>query len=489
VLLDLSPTNSPDDSVFVHDFLDRAARRWPSASALRDSRGNWTFTDLLRNSRSAARSLRDSGVRPGDRVAVRALPLRETVALLYGCSRVGAVFLPLAVDMRTYQRRTVLDDAEPVLVVDDAEEMAALCAPPPGPGDDFEAGTGDDAALFIYTSGSTARPKAVVCPHRQITFVVGAIAERLGQGPDDIVYCRLPLSFDYGLYQVFLSALTGAELVLAEPALRVTLLTDLHECGATVVPLVPSLATMLVQLAARTSQPPPVRAFTNTGEHLSTSLAGALRAAFPGSGVHTMFGTTECKRISVMERDGDLERPGSVGRPLTGTVVRVVGPNGSPLPPGETGEIVVSGPHVMAGYWRSPEEDARRFRRDPVSGERRLWTGDFGHLDDDGYLYFAGRRDQIFKLRGTRTSAQEIEAAALSVEGVAAAAVLPPADGRDAVLFLVSGRPPQEVRRDLTELIGPARVPPLCRMLPEMPLTPNGKADRVLLAAQIETDS
>ncbi|MDT0266096.1 AMP-binding protein [Streptomyces sp. DSM 44915] len=506
MLLDSSPPALPNDFQSVHDLLDYAALRWPSARALRDTGGAWTYTDLARSSRGAARALSARGVRHGDRVAVPALPLRQTVALLYGCSRVGAVFLPVAPDASGHQRAAILQDAEPTVVVADAEELSALCAATPdapdapdteeptdpaggedGPAaaDGDRPAAGDDPALFIYTSGSTARPKAVICPHRQIVFAVRAIAERLDQRPGDVVYCRLPLSFDYGLYQVFLSALTGSELVLADPTLRVTLLADLHASGATVMPLVPSLATMLVQLAARTDRPPAVRTFTNTGEHLPASLAARLRAAFPGSGVHLMFGITECKRVSVLERDGDLVRPGSVGRPLTGTTVWIAGPDGRPEPPGETGEIVVVGPHVMAGYWRSPEQQAQRFRTDPRTGERQLWTGDFGSLDADGYLYFHGRRDQIFKLRDTRTSAQEIEAAALLVEGVTAAAVLPPAQGRGAVLCLVTSRRPEEVTGELVALIGPTKVPAVSRVLPELPLTGNGKTDRARLAQQL----
>jgi acyl-CoA synthetase (AMP-forming)/AMP-acid ligase II len=248
--------------------------------------------------------------------------------------------------------------------------------------------------------------------------------------------------------------------------------------------VVPSLAGMLVRLASRAAQPVgSVRLFTNTGAALSAPLIADLRRTFPAAQVVPMFGTTECKRITILEPDGDLTRPGSVGRGLPGTVVLVVGPDGRALAPGETGEIVTRGPHVMAGYWRAPELTAERFRRDPGSGEVTLHTGDYGTLDADGYLYFQGRRDDLFKRRGVRTSAAEIEAAALDVGGVSAAAALPPDAGRDLTLFAVADMPPGDVLQEIAKRLESAKVPADCHVLPELPLTANGKTDKRRLSA------
>ena len=164
----------------------------------------------------------------------------------------------------------------------------------------------------------------------------------------------------------------------------------------------------------------------------------------------------------------------------------ILGRDGVALPPGDTGEIVVAGPHVMPGYWRAPEQSARTFRRDRRTGVVRLHTGDYGHLDEDGYLYFAGRRDEMFKRKGIRMSTVEIEAAALDVPGVHAAVALPPTDTRDLTLCVVSELAPRRVLRELSRRLEPAKVPATCRVLDELPLSLHGKTERKKLAMMLD---
>lgn len=338
----------------------------------------------------------------------------------------------------------------------------------------------DDPVLLLYTSGSTARPKGVLCTHRQVCFAVRAIAERLRYRSGDVVWCRLPLSFDYGLYQILLTTLAGCELVLADTNHHAGLLAELRRCGATVVPLVPSLATMLLTLARRHNDRdlPPIRLFTNTGEHLPATTARELRERFPGAGVQMMFGLSECKRVSIGDVDGDLTRPDSVGRPLAGTEVRIVNTAGQPVPLGEIGEITVRGPHLMVGYWRDPQLTRQVYRTDPATHERVLHTGDYGWLDADGYLYFHGRRDNLFKRRGTRMSTAEIEAAAQALAGVHTAVAVPPTVDRDLALYITGTSTPADVLRSLRTMLDPAKVPATCHHLATIPLTTNGKIDR-----------
>ncbi|MFD8337926.1 class I adenylate-forming enzyme family protein [Streptomyces solisilvae] len=485
----------------VDQFLARAADTHPMAPAVHDGHDRWTYAELADASRAAAAWLLGLGVSAGDRIVVRATPKRSLLALLYGCLQIGGVFVPVNTAIRNYQLAHVLADAEPALFVgDDPEQLDWVsqtvpvrplaevreAAEQPGAvphGLSAPERSPDDLALLLYTSGSTAQPKAVACPHAAVSFAVLAVADRLRYGSDDVVFCRLPLSFDYGLYQVFLSAWAGCEVVLASATGDMRLLTDLRETGATVVPIVPSLGEMLLTLARRDRDVAPtrVRLFTNTGEHLSQRTIDQLRERFPGAGVQLMFGTTECKRITIMEPDGDLARPDSVGRVLEGTSVRIVDENGRALPLGQTGEITVRGPHLMAGYWRSHELTERAYHVDPNDGERVLHTGDFGHLDADGYLYFSGRRDHVFKRRGTRTSVLEIESAARSLTGVREVAVLPPSDRRDAVLYIVGDITPEKALSRLSKLLDPAKVPSVCRVVEALPLTANGKVARPLL--------
>jgi len=499
------------EAVFLHDVVDIAAVQDPVAHAVSDEKGTWTYQELADRSRAYARWLTDRGVAPGDRVAAVASADREAVALAYACSRAGATFVPLNPRTPRYQFEQITKDAEPALllaegeqlgwssvpaygIMDSAAEAAATYRRPDGPTGDPGPADRDGASpsapgLLLYTSGSTAQPKAVISRHSQVLFAARAIADRLRYRSSDVVYCALPLSFDYGLYQAFLCALSGAELVLADAAKDgVRMLGRMRGRGATVVPLVPSLATLLLSLAGQGRPSADIRLFTNTGEALQPAAADRLRERFRGASVHMMYGTTECKRISVMEADGDRDRPGSVGRPLDGTSVRIVGPAGERLEPGETGEITVRGPHVMDGYWRAPEQTARTYRTDPDSGERVLHTGDFGWLDADGYLYFEGRRDQIFKHRGVRVSTVEIEAAAQTLPGVEGAVVFPSFVAGDALLCARGTATPTEIAAGLRSLLEPAKVPRLIRVLDGFPLTANGKTDRRRLAAELGED-
>jgi acyl-CoA synthetase (AMP-forming)/AMP-acid ligase II len=491
----------------LHTLLERARSDAPEAGAVRDGNGGWTYAELAGWSRAVRCWLDGHGVGHGDRVLVALPSARPTVALLFGVCARGAVFVPVNPAMTAFQLRFVLADAEPAVVIVTAGALAWVRELTGAPVYDLKSVwaevaalrgrneeprpvpvRGTDPALLIYTSGSTAMPKAVVCPHAQVSFATRSLGEVLGYRADDVVFCRFALSWDYGIYKVLLCALARAQLVLAGEDSALTLVRRMRECGATVLPIVPSLGAMVATLARRDpAGAPRLRLITNTGAALPAPVLAQLRAAFPAARVVRMFGQTECKRITVMPPELADERPGSVGVALPGTRVRVVDEHGRPLPAGRTGEIVVTGPHVMAGYWRLPELTARTFRRDPATGVVSLHTGDFGRLDEDGFLYFEGRRDDMFKRRGSRMSVLEIEAAALDLPGVRAAAVLPPTDRRDLAIWVATELPADQVLLGLAARLEPAKVPAICRVLGQLPLSVNGKPDLAALAAMLET--
>jgi amino acid adenylation domain-containing protein len=482
----------------LHDLLDHAAQRRPDAVALTDAGTTLTYRDLREASLRWADRLRAHGVRRGDRV-VAALPGgADLPAALYGISRVGAVFAVVRVPAPDVALAHVLDDATPALVLTADPAAAALAAergirtcPPADQGEAPPSAPADppvpvDPVCFIYTSGSTGMPKAVVSTHAQVVFAATAIQSRLGYRPDDIVYGPLPLSFDYGLYQVFLCALAGCRLHLgAEDDNGRRLAAAIAGTGATVLPAVPSVAINLLRLLRRPgTRAPRLRLLTNTGAAMPPEVLAGLRERIPGMRVQLMYGLTECKRAAIMPPDEDLRRPGASGQALPGTEIFAVGPDGGRLPAGEFGELVVRGPHVMAGYWRRPDLTAERFPR--VDGlYPRLRTGDYGHVDADGYVHFQGRRDDQYKERGTRVSVTEVEAAAHRVPGVEAAGVLPPAiTGTDgATLVVVSDLAPHEVLSALRGQLDELKVPARCLVVPRLPLNTNGKVDRSALAS------
>ncbi|MEO3755844.1 class I adenylate-forming enzyme family protein [Streptomyces sp. B6B3] len=492
------------NAAVLHDLLDAAAVRHPDQTAVSDGTDALTYAEVRAASVRIATWLRQRGVGPRDRIVVSEAAGPWLVPLLTGASRVGAVSVPLSAAAPDVVVRHILDDAGPTLVVGgavtageaarrglahaDLDELrdAARSWPP-------DAGAPSptlpvDPAWFIYTSGSTGAPKAVVSTHGQIVFAARAIHHELGYGTDDVVYSPLPLSFDYGLYQVLLSTLGGARLELgsAKDAGRV-LVHRLRDTGATVFPAVPSLAATLARLVERPGvRAPALRLLTNTGAAMPADVLTTLRKQISGLRVQLMYGLTECKRATIMPPDGDLLRPGSSGRALRNTEVFVVDQDGNRLPPGRIGEIVVRGPHVMSGYWRQPELTARRFRR--AEGLfPQLHTGDYGSVDAEGYLYFDGRHDDVYKERGTRVSSLEVEAAADRIPGVRAACAVPPRDATaGATLVVASELSPGRVLAALTGQLEETKIPRSCVTLPALPLTANGKIDRSRLARLVE---
>ena len=494
-----------DTLTLLHDLLDERAATAPDSPAVASHTGSLSYGRLADASRGAATALRAKGVGRGARVLVKTENGLATASAVYGASRLGALFSVLHADVRGAPLEHVLQDSEPtVLVTDDADAARTAasahvsCLPseallePRAPGQSTAAeGRGPlpvDPVCLLYTSGTTALPKAVVSTHQQLVFATRAIQERLRYRPDDLVYCPLPLSFDYGLYQLFLAAVSGAEVRLGSMAeAGPPLLRALRESGATVFAGVPSVSDALAWLLRRSQgeKLSRLRLLTNTGAALSEKTRTALRAGLPNLSIQLMYGLTECKRATIMPPDGDLDRPGSSGVPLPGTELTVVDDDGAPLPPGATGEIVVRGPHVMSGYWRRPELTARRFpRRDGLFPELR--TGDYGHLDEEGYLYFSGRHDDLYKERGFRVSCTEVEAAALRLDGVTAAVVLPPAGDRGAVLTVVGEVPEEEVLERMREQIERFKVPRRCVRMDSLPTNGNGKFDRRLITARVE---
>ncbi|MFF9887725.1 MULTISPECIES: class I adenylate-forming enzyme family protein [Streptomyces] len=485
---------------FLHDLVDTAAERFGSALAIVRGAATMTHRQVAAESRRLAGWLLERGLVRGDRLVLHASTHLSVPSLVYAASRVGVVVAIVHGQVRDHALRHVLTDCMPKLVItSDLAHVAPIAESEGAAAVDFDAcatggdvvcgpvGTEMDACCLIYTSGSTSMPKAVVCTHQQMVFAARAVQAELAYQADDRVFTPLPLSFDYGLYQVFLGALSGAEVHMGHAAeASAGLFAALQRTRATVLASVPSVTETLIRLVRRKSgEALRLRLITNTGAALSEATIADLRAAVPSARLQLMFGLTECKRVSIMPPDGDLLRPGSCGRPLPGTEVVALDDEGRALAPGEVGEFVVRGPHVMAGYWRRPELTEQRFpRRDGLFPE--LHTGDYGWLDEDGYLYFAGRRDDIYKERGFRVSGTEVEAAARRVAGVDEAVLLAPAAGREhAALFAVTELTPAAVLTAMKGQIEEFKIPARCIVLERLPLTQHGKPDRKVLAARL----
>jgi acyl-coenzyme A synthetase/AMP-(fatty) acid ligase len=480
---------------------ERAADTWPGRPALTHNGVTRTYADLAARSWSMTAMLARNQVRPGDRVAIATSDVASAVTTLFGAVRLGAVAVLVNDAAPDYAIAHIVGDCRPAIAVCPAQSRLGLLARgldcpiadpaavrgagPRVAGRAYGAGSRGPACI-IYTSGSTGRPRGVVVSHENVLFATSAISSRLDIRQDDVIGCLLPPEFDYGLYQIFLAMAAGAHVAWASGGETGHGMLDFLAANrVTVLPAVPQLARGLCLLSRRRSRRlPPLRMITNTASPIGQGLLAELRAIYPAAGIYLMFGLTECKRVSILLPSELESRPASVGRPLDGTACTIVDEAAEPVTVGTTGELVVRGPHVALGYWGGEGARPVRFRTSPGTGECLLFTGDQCWMDADGYLYFAGRRDDIYKSRSYRVSAAEVALAAEDISGVAEACCLPPRDeGDEAVLFVVAGLTEQQIRRELTTRLESFRMPGRIVLADRLPRTRNGKIDRTALKA------
>ncbi|MGN6190374.1 MAG: class I adenylate-forming enzyme family protein [Conexibacter sp.] len=489
--------------------LRRAAAAAPDKEAIVAGELRMTYAELDAAASALAARLLACGVERGDRVAVLLPNGVEAAVAIYGALRAGAAFVPLNPTIKADKLAYVLDDCEAKAVVTD-DTLAPLASEASSHAPSVRevlSAAGErgarsrpaatttpislDLAAIVYTSGSTGRPKGVTLTHANMAFAAGSIVSYLEMRPDDRVLCVVPLSFDYGLYQLLMSVRVGATLILergfAFPGRVLELLAAERITG---LPAVPTIFQVLTAALGDAAPPlPHLRFLTNTAAALVPATIDAICAAFPQARLYSMYGLTECKRVSYLPPEQLDARPESVGVPIPGTEAWVEDDGGARLPAGEVGELVVRGAHVMQGYWNDPETTAERLRPGRWPWERVLATGDLFRQDDEGYLYFVGRRDDILKSRGEKVAPREVEAVLHAAEGVRMAAVVGAPDrllGQAIVAYVVPHEGadllPAALRRHCAAHLEDYMVPARVELRDELPTTPNGKVDRRALA-------
>lgn len=482
-------------------WLSQAAKRWPERWLISGCE-EVTFAEAQERVNGLAGWMTEQGIQKGDRV-VMVMPNRvEVLILALAALQQGVIFSILSHQLKAEGLERILEQCEPKAVffdattahlcgcarqcqrhfVDDSDGMKIFAKKSSEVPETLL--KPEDLAFLVFTSGSTGTPRGVMLTHRNVAFVCPAIQARLGYTEADCLGIFLPLAFDYSLYQLFYACLTGACLYLGRPEqVGPELPKILAREKITVLPGVPTVVATLIKMQRYRPTPlPRLRMITNTGDHLPRAYVDQLRTLLPQVKVFPMFGLTECKRVSILLPEEVASQPDSVGRPLDGTCVFTVDTAGRRLPPGQAGELVIQGPHLAAGYWRAPEETARRFR--DLDGTRSLFTGDQGILNEQGYITFHSRSDFVIKHRGTRLSPAEVEEAACSVPRVLAAGCIKDEQRDLLYLFLATTHDEMNeagVLAALATRLERGKLPDRVLFLPELPRTGNQKLDRQAL--------
>jgi len=348
-----------------------------------------------------------------------------------------------------------------------------------------------DLAALIYTSGSTGRPKGVMLSHLNMVSVATSITTYLENTADDVVVNVLPLSFDYGLYQVLMMFKVGGRVVLEQSFnYPFQLVKRLIEEEVTGLPIVPTVSALLLQLDLSKYSFPRLRYITNTAAALPTRHIKDLRRLFPRTKIYSMYGLTECKRVSYLPPDQIDVRPTSVGRGMPNEEVYIVDDAGQTVGPGVVGELVIRGSNVMKGYWELPEETEKVLKPGPFPGERVLYSGDLFRSDEEGYLYFVGRRDDIIKTRGEKVSPREVEDVIYGMDGIAEVVVIGVPDPvlGNAIKAVVSLRPgatvtDKDILNRCREKLEDFMIPKLVSFEPSLPKTQSGKISKRMIPA------
>jgi amino acid adenylation domain-containing protein len=423
--------------MLVNEFLSRSAARLPDKTALVFDDTPYTYSEIYRRSRNLAAFLINKGLKRGDRVGVYLGNSPEAAVSIFGVLEAGGCFVVINPTIKEEKLTHILKNSGARFLIADISKRPIhdhafphLAEPPlviycksKGSAEYGFEGIIDsdsdtvwpkpleiDLAAIIYTSGSTGDPKGVTMSHYNMVSAATSITTYLENVEDDIILNMLPFSFDYGLYQLLMAFKMGGTLVLERTfGYPYQIIELIRKYQVTGLPCVPTMFAILLQLEHLEEENlDSVTYISNTAAALPPNYIPRLRKAFPNARVYSMYGLTECKRVSYLPPHMIDKKPDSVGVAMPNTEVWIADDNGNLLPPGKIGELVVRGGSVMRGYWRDPEGTSARLRPGRYPWEKVLYTGDLFKMDEESYLYFVGRRDDIIKCRGERVSPKEI---------------------------------------------------------------------------------
>jgi amino acid adenylation domain-containing protein len=496
----------------VHALMHEAVDRFGPDIAVTDGERRLSFAELRDAALAGAAALRADGVGRGDRVAVCMAKNADQAVAILAILAADAVIVPILPSLvQDNIEHIVRDSGARVAVTDSgrADELrkaapdlrlltaADLRAIAPAHAPVPQRAIGADLAGIIYSSGSTGRPKGIMITHRNICDGARIVARYLGTRRDDRIGSVLSLNFDYGLNQLWQTLLTGARLYLHELVFPASLFRFLEQERITVLPLMPVMVTRMFDPRLLRRRPEgdlsAVRCVSSSGGPVSGRMLEQLSATFPAAGIHLMYGLTEAFRSTYLHPDELARRPGSIGKAIPDVEILVLDDHGEPVGPGEPGELVHRGGCVAKGYWNAPEATARRFRSLPrFPGETVVFSGDLVTRDEDGFLYFLGRRDAMIKTSGFRVSPTEVEIVAARFPGIdsCVAVGLPNEEIGEDIALAYTSDGPVDRERFLHHLKGglPAHMVPhflLPRPTP-FPSTGNqGKIDRQEVRAEL----
>lgn len=502
-------------------YLLQTANRLPDKVAIVSRERSITFGELLHEAVTTAQALREIGIAVGDRIGICMEKTVDQAVAILGVLFANAVVVPILPRLKAPNIRHIIENSGMSAMITDTDrlgevtEFAGLTRLITGHGPvthdwpnlpymrrfvqptRFFDRIGNDNAAIIYSSGSTGRPKGILIAHRNLAEGADIVAEYLDTAEDDRIGCVLSFNFDYGMNQLWQTIRVGCTLILHELALPNDLFAMMTRERVTALPVMPVFITKMFdrRLKVDTSRFDfsALRYVCSTGGRLSADMIADLRSAFPRAKIYSMFGLTEAFRGTYLPPDKLDAFPGSVGHAIPDCQILVLDADGNECPPQVVGELVQRGATVTKGYWNDPENTAKTFRTHPrFPGETLVYSGDKVYKDENGFIYFVARADDMIKTKGFRVSPTEVEAEVLrhpAVVEAVAFAVPNISIGEDIACAYTSadGKPIADVvlKQFLKSQLPNHMVPALLLHFDSFPILGNaGKHDRKLIKAQ-----
>jgi acyl-CoA ligase (AMP-forming) (exosortase A-associated) len=434
----------------IHHMLLSSAERYPDNEVLVDVAQRLTYADGVARCGALASGLREVGVKRGNRVGIwLESSVLQAIAIL-GTSQSGGVFVPINSLLFSDQAAHIMRDCAAVGLITTKEKIAASAGvletlqslqfvisvdgkPDHDPkipvyslSEILSAENGckspdlrieKDLAAILYTSGSTGKPKGVMLSHGQVVAGSSIVSDYLGITASERIIGVLPLSFDAGLNQLMTAVQQGGTFVPMTFTFAREIVKTLERERISGMAGVPTLWSLMAQPNSTLEKIalPHLRYVTNTGGRMPQTVLTALRKALPTTRVFLMYGLTEAFRSTYLPPQELDRRPDSMGKAIPNTEILVVNEKGERCAAGEIGELVHRGPTVSMGYWGQPELTAKVLRPHPINpaelgdSEKVCYSGDLVKMDEEGFLYFVGRRDNMIKCSGYRVSPTEVE--------------------------------------------------------------------------------
>ncbi len=516
--------------MLLDHYLSQSAARSPNKEALICDDRRATYAELDASSNALAHAFRALGLERQGRVAIFFENSIEAVQGIFATLKAAGIFLVVNPQVKGDKLAFVLRDCNARILLtgvrnlkgieselakcDELQHVVLVDGPRNVAGGDYELlrGAGKeihalqdlmaahsqsapnnptislDLASLIYTSGSTGNPKGVMLTHLNMTMAATSLTTYLQNEADDIILSPLPLAFDYGLYQVLMAFRFGGSVVLEKQFLYPqTYLNLISKEKVTGLPIVPTISAILLNLKDLDAQDfSSIRYVTNTAQALPEHHIRRLRQVMPQARIYSMYGLTECKRVAYLPPELIDEKPTSVGIAIPDTEVWIENESGARITtPATTGELIVRGAHVMAGYWNRPEETTKYLRPGRYPYERELCTGDLFRQDEAGHLYFVSRKDDLIKTAGERVGPREVENILYELEAVKEAAVIGVPDdilGNAIKAFLVlhddETLSANDVIKHCQRRLEKFMVPKHVEFLTDLPKTTSGKISK-----------